>query len=734
MEDARQRWLQKQDIDWYTACNDEAYRAIVSHWMRENLIEYRDKEVASPGETLRMTFLADVPSPVSRPVSAKGPLPDDTIGYLEATRRKAYEAPLMEAFQSCREWEARVLDVIDSSDKWDGSSYVCEVASVGGVAWGSSTQLRLKVFDDRRIGDLSALSGEIEVAQWHRNARLSQSEVLAGLEHATYRHLSHVQGSAIPISYGMHQVVLLDGTVCWAILTELVQGNTPQALPRGVPTPIKYSAVTAVRHALRVLQYAEVTKPKWRFGDIQIYFFQASYPGAPVLPACSLVNLRQARISTVNDTEKPNDDFGEIRRILALSFGNEVVEDSFGERESWDYYANPAHVDFDANWTPDDYERVNQLEEDPQMYRPGGYHPVQVRELYHDRYRITRKLGWGQYSTVWLAQDLRSSRYVAIKILQSQATSAMEEFKVLDLFANDPLAWENIAEHLDTFTHEGPFGEHQCIVFELLGVSLRDFLKSHPERQLGGKEVRSIAKQLLLALKTIHKQGIIHTDIKQSNLLIVVPDIDIVARSSDVPEAQGATNTSPSTKYSPLESRPLSTTIPEGFKVKLADFGSAQPIDGKNALWPIQPQLLRAPEVILDAGWGAPADIWNFACLIFEIYSNHVLFDVPPEVEVPPEYIQLALMQSMCGGFPEGLLSKGRLAPQYFDPQTGQVDGIFFRPIPLRQAIEGWMKALHSATDAEIDLFSDFLGSMLKLEPSDRPSAAELLEHPWLSL
>ncbi|KAG8996142.1 hypothetical protein FRB90_012821 [Tulasnella sp. 427] len=617
-----------------------------------------------------MRLLVDPPNVETLPTSAQKPLPEDTMGYLEATRRKTYEAALMESLKG----------FVD---------YVCEVVSVGGVAWKADTQLRLKIFDDRRIGGLDALGGDIE--------------------HAAYRRLSHAQGSVIPIYYGTHQVALPDGTSCCAILTEFVRGDTPQALPREVPTPIKYSAVTAVRHALRILQYAGVTKPKWRFGDIRIYFFQASYPGAPVLPACSLVNLRQARISTVDDKDKANDDFGEIRRILALSFGNEVVEDSFGERESWDYYANPAHVDVDANWTPEDYESVSQLEEDPQMYRPGGYHPVQIGELYHDRYRITRKLGWDQYSTVWLAQDLRSSRYVAIKILQSQATSAMEESKVLDLVVNDPFAWENIAERLDTFTHKGPFGEHQCIVFELLGVSLRDFLKSHPERQLGGKEVKSIAKQLLLALKTIHKQGIIHTDIKQSNLLI--PQHKVFA-----PRIQTAFDHNP-----------------EGFKIKLADFGSAQPIDGKNALWPIQPQLLRAPEVILDAGWGAPADIWNFACLIFEIYSNHVLFDVPPEVEITPEYIQLALMRSMCGGFPEGLLSKGKLASEYFDPQTGRVDGIFIAPISLRQTVKEWMKALHSATDAEIDLFADFLGSMLKLEPSDRPSAAELLEHPWLN-
>ena len=38
-------------------------------------------------------------------------------------------------------------------------------------------------------------------------------------------------------------------------------------------------------------------------------------------------------------------------------------------------------------------------------YEPGGYHPVIAGEVYNQRYRVIRKLGWGLYSTVWLVQD-----------------------------------------------------------------------------------------------------------------------------------------------------------------------------------------------------------------------------------------------------------------------------------------------------------------------------------------
>ena len=36
----------------------------------------------------------------------------------------------------------------------------------------------------------------------------------------------------------------------------------------------------------------------------------------------------------------------------------------------------------------------------------GGYHPVKIGDLFHNRYHVVRKLGWGHFSTVWLCWDL----------------------------------------------------------------------------------------------------------------------------------------------------------------------------------------------------------------------------------------------------------------------------------------------------------------------------------------
>jgi serine/threonine-protein kinase SRPK3 len=45
------------------------------------------------------------------------------------------------------------------------------------------------------------------------------------------------------------------------------------------------------------------------------------------------------------------------------------------------------------------------IEEGRLVYRPGGFHPVYVGDIYHERYEVLSKLGYGAYSTVWLARD-----------------------------------------------------------------------------------------------------------------------------------------------------------------------------------------------------------------------------------------------------------------------------------------------------------------------------------------
>jgi serine/threonine protein kinase len=66
------------------------------------------------------------------------------------------------------------------------------------------------------------------------------------------------------------------------------------------------------------------------------------------------------------------------------------------------------------------YERLEDVER-LEYYRPGGYHPIQIGNYLHERYRIVHKLGYGSFSTVWLARDEQASKYVAVKLCTADA-------------------------------------------------------------------------------------------------------------------------------------------------------------------------------------------------------------------------------------------------------------------------------------------------------------------------
>lgn len=45
-------------------------------------------------------------------------------------------------------------------------------------------------------------------------------------------------------------------------------------------------------------------------------------------------------------------------------------------------------------------------QEDDTQYCRGGYHPVVIGDVFDNRYRVVRKLGWGHFSTVWLCREI----------------------------------------------------------------------------------------------------------------------------------------------------------------------------------------------------------------------------------------------------------------------------------------------------------------------------------------
>eukprot|EP00183_Erythrolobus_madagascarensis_P003223 CAMPEP_0185850968 /NCGR_PEP_ID=MMETSP1354-20130828/4888_1 /TAXON_ID=708628 /ORGANISM="Erythrolobus madagascarensis, Strain CCMP3276" /LENGTH=804 /DNA_ID=CAMNT_0028551701 /DNA_START=551 /DNA_END=2965 /DNA_ORIENTATION=- len=179
---------------------------------------------------------------------------------------------------------------------------------------------------------------------------------------------------------------------------------------------------------------------------------------------------------------------------------------------------------------PEQSSEIEESEsEDSGDYREGGYHPVRIGETFNNgRYLVLQKLGWGHFSTVWLAFDLSDKRHVAVKVQKSAphyAEAAYDEIRLLnELKVRDPEGKARVVRLLDHFEVRGPNGTHVTLVFEVLGKSILSLIRRCNYAGASMELSRRIARHVLEGLDFIHSHcNIIHTDLKPENILFVPP-------------------------------------------------------------------------------------------------------------------------------------------------------------------------------------------------------------------
>jgi serine/threonine protein kinase len=200
-------------------------------------------------------------------------------------------------------------------------------------------------------------------------------------------------------------------------------------------------------------------------------------------------------------------------------------------------------------------------------------------EVFADRYRVIRRLGSGGMATVWLAEDERLGRDVAIKRLNTDAPEeSLARFRRearLGATLNHP----NFVSVFDTIATD----EGALIVMEYVpGESLEDLSKRGP---LDPDRVVAILRQAADALDHAHSHGVVHRDIKPANIL-----------------------------------------VRDDGTVKLADLGIARAIDATQITAEgkvIGTVAYMAPERFEAAGRGGPAsDVYSLAAVAYELLAG----------------------------------------------------------------------------------------------------------------
>jgi dual-specificity kinase len=239
---------------------------------------------------------------------------------------------------------------------------------------------------------------------------------------------------------------------------------------------------------------------------------------------------------------------------------------------------------------------------------------------------------------------------VAIKIIRSvqkYRDASKIELRVLSTLKANDQENRNRCIHLrDCFDYRG----HICIVMDLLGQSVFDFLKMNSFVPFPNSQIQSFARQLftsvackcsylkvkcgqskLIMNAVLHDLNLIHTDLKPENILLCDSNYQAFTYSRRIPSSSTTVNRQAAQRKVLLDT-----------EIRLIDFGSATFQDEYHSSV-VSTRHYRAPEIILGLGWSFPCDIWSIGCILVEFFTGDALFQTHDNLE------HLAMMESVCG-------------------------------------------------------------------------------------
>lgn len=345
-----------------------------------------------------------------------------------------------------------------------------------------------------------------------------------------------------------------------------------------------------------------------------------------------------------------------------------------------------------------------------------------VGNVIGSRYMIEKNLGKGEFADVYEC-SLSGKKY-AVKVFRSGSHFKPyydNEFKILSKLTSGE-KHQHIVSFVESFCHlsydlnEYVSYLHPCIVTELLGDDMLNFIR-YLDAGLPISVAKSVSAQIISALDFIHKRGIIYADLKTQNVLLHKKIEDINDNNE--------------------------------IFVKLIDFNSSTTVD-KLFSKSVGTQEYLSPELIVEAPYTSAADIWAFMCMVYELVTGDTLFDLDHtyggsdtgsetgsdsdygddmEIDRNREREHLILIEGLLGCIPSNVVKDGRKFRQHFNNKGRLKDNPQIMRVNL---LDNLKKEYDGILDTDCQELVDFVLYGLRCSPNDRPSAEQIMNHPWI--
>ncbi len=221
-----------------------------------------------------------------------------------------------------------------------------------------------------------------------------------------------------------------------------------------------------------------------------------------------------------------------------------------------------------------------------------------IGKILDTRYKLVKYIGEGSSAVVFKADDLRTGRPVAVKVLKPEHAKDVKsvkrfenECRVISMLSDD-----NIVRMVEVSI--GTYSKY--IVMEYInGITMRNYMDK--QGALSFEEIMHYCEQILYGLEHAHSKGIIHRDIKPQNIML----------------------------------------LPKG-KIKITDFGIAQVNDEAGANLndiPAGTAYYISPEQAAGGEVDARSDIYSLGVMMYEMATGKLPFDGPDAMAVAKKQI-----------------------------------------------------------------------------------------------
>ena len=298
------------------------------------------------------------------------------------------------------------------------------------------------------------------------------------------------------------------------------------------------------------------------------------------------------------------------------------------------------------------------------------------------RYEMIECLGKGSFGEAIKCYDHKNNYLVCIKIINSQEKfkkQALNEIKILSTISTYDI--NNDSNNIQ-FYNNFIFRNHICLVFELLGKNLYEYLKSINFIGLDILQIKNYTTQILFSLLFLSNLNIIHCDLKPENILLYQNNLN---------------------------------------QIKVIDFGSSC-FESERIYSYIQSRFYRAPEVILDLGYNNQIDIWSLGCIIYELYTGSPLFPGNNEIE------QIYLIMEAIGKPPLFLIDNSPKRRIFFD----KILKTFMLKDDNKNIFKPGSKKIKDILKDSPNNFIDFINKCLLWNPLERLTPEKALLHPFI--